>query len=1052
MTGGLTFHVLGPVEVRRSDGSLIDLGGPQPRQVLSRLLLAEGRIVSTDALLTALWGETPPESAIGTLQTYVSRLRKALGPDGAKLLRYESSGYRLAATVDQVDARQFDQLAVHGSRLLAAGETAEAAGVLRQALDLWTGGDDESVTLPRWQERRLIAEEDLFDAGLRLGRAAAIVADLADAVARSPLRERLRGLLALALYRSGRQAEALAALEEGRRLLGEELGLDLSRELRQLQSRILDQDATLDVPDRAASVEEPAPQVEPAAAAPGKEPAGSPELPHRRLIGRRAELTILRSTLAEVLSGTGWRAVVIEGEPGMGKTTLGQEIIRQAEVGGSASLTAGTLENGAAPAYGPWLQLARAARQRRPDVTGLGSELFGESDLTRLEAAPAAAAALIADNVADMLSVVAGDRGLVVLLEDLQWADPASLDLLSGLASRLTAAPVLCVTTVRELEVGRDDAVVETLAQLTRQVGTRRIRLRGLSWTESRELIRLTARQVPDAVVTAVHSRSEGNPFFTTELARMMGEEGDLDGLSAARAPVPSGVRDVLQRRVSRLPPSTRQLLEVAAVLGREVDVGLVAAVADRPLDDCLDDLEPALIARLLEMPSAAPGTIRFAHALVREALADGLSPLRRARLHLRAADGILAAVGETDDTAEIVAEHLWHAAAVGASARAAEALEKAAQVALKRQALVSAESLLTRAAGLYRAAATQGGRAELRVLRQIGFVGAALHGYSVNADSPLIHRARELARSTDQVDTLLDLIWADWAGCDTGGQPARAHRLVDEAEALVDQVDNPLLQGAVASMRGFSERHFGRMASAYAYSNRAVQSFSVAAVAQEAGFYLNGFITTLGFRHWAGTLTRGLDRAALEHEYQSQDMSFGRMVIALFGSAATLAADDQAGLALFAQRMMAADPDMVLSFWSASAELYTAVSMLQRGDVEVGLTLLAQGTEHMRRSGGRTMMAGLFAAAAQALVQAGRLNEAAIALADARVELAEAGELAYEPVVELAAAHLEAALGNRARAAELFDLAHRIATEHGSLGLAERIERERMAFEGQAA
>ena len=685
--------------------------------------------------------------------------------------RHRATGWTFHA--EQVDARRFERLADEGSRLLAVGDAAGAATVLADALALWRGevlGDADAdfvrAAAARLGERRLAAAEDLYDAELRRGRAASVVADLYEEVGRSPLRERLRALLALALYRSGRQADALTVLDEGRRILRDELGLKPSRELRELQSRILDQDPALDLD--VAPEASPLPTVTAgtrrADTAVRESPDVIRDVEHRAvprsepLIGREAERAAVAAAVSEALRGGGCRYVVIEGEPGIGKTRLAQEALQLAAAAGAASLSAGTLESGAAPAYGPWLQLFRTADQQPASLPDAAGRILEGAGQMMAGPAPSVVAAAVADSVAETVTALAADHGLVILLEDLQWADPASLDLLSGLGPRTGTAPVLILMTVRDLEVGRDDAVVEALAQITRQPGTRRISLRGLSPAESGELLaRTTGTPMPPEVVSAVHARSEGNPFFTTELARMIGEQG-VGGAAAVRAAaVPNGVRDVLRRRVSRLPVATGRLLEVAAVLGRQVDVELLAAVADRPLDECLDDLDPALLHRLLVFPSTAPGAVRFTHALVREALSEGLSSLRRARLHLRAADGLLATVGENDDTAEIIADHLWHAAAVGASGGAAHALERAAQVALKRQALVSAESLLERAGSLYRAAGEQGALAELRVLRQLGFVNAALHGYAVNADSTLIRRARELAQSTERPDILLD-------------------------------------------------------------------------------------------------------------------------------------------------------------------------------------------------------------------------------------------------------------------------------------------------------
>jgi DNA-binding SARP family transcriptional activator len=176
-------------------------------------------------------------------------LRRALGPAGHELLRREVAGYRLVLQPGALDATRFRELAAQGSAALHAGEPARAVTLLRSALDLWRGevledlGPDAGGAVgARWSEQRRTAEEDLLDAELRCSPAGGVVPALVDAVRTAPLRERRRGLLALALYRDGRQAEALAVLDEGRRLLADELGLDPSPALRALQARILDQD------------------------------------------------------------------------------------------------------------------------------------------------------------------------------------------------------------------------------------------------------------------------------------------------------------------------------------------------------------------------------------------------------------------------------------------------------------------------------------------------------------------------------------------------------------------------------------------------------------------------------------------------------------------------------------------------------------------------------------------------------------------------------------------------------------------------------------------
>ena len=773
----------------------------------------------------------------------------------------------------------------------------------------------------------------------------------------------------------------------------------------------------------------------------------------RSLVGRRAELRVLGDVLDEVLGGAGCRHVVLEGEPGVGKTRLAQELCTRAAARGATVLTAATLETGASPAYGPWLQLLSAAAARGAVPGPAATVLEGDPRTAALGASPTAVAAAVADSVAESVALLAGDAGLVLLVDDLQWADPASLDLLARIAPRLAAAPVLVVTTVRHLEVAGDDALVGALAQLSRAPGTRRLTLRGLSLAESGELLAQTAGGPVDGdVVAALHARSEGNPFFTTELARLFVEEGQLGADAVSAASVPTGVRDVLARRLARLPEPTQRLLETAAVLGREVDVELVGAVAATPLEECLDALEPALAHGLLDVPETAPGTLRFTHALVREALAAGLSSLRRARLHLRAAEAILATVGDTDDTAEVVAEHLWQATAVGAGGQAARALERAAQVALRRQALASAESLLGRAARLHRAAGTDGGLAELRVLRQLGFVGAALHGYAINAQSPLLRRARELARSTHRPDILLDLIWAQWAGCDTGGEPRRAVELVREAELVVGDATDPVLRGGMLSMRAFSHRHTADMARAEADIREAVALLDSVEPSTEAAFFLNGHITSLGFRHWVASLRGRLDWDAVERDYHAQDRPFGRIVVSLFACAAAMHQRDVPRLRVHSERMLSADPDMWMSFWSSSAELYAGLSLLQHDRLEEGLALFERGLLHIRESGGRTTVAGMLAEAAVELVRLGQQERAEARLAEARAELDAAEERCYAPTVLLAEAHVAAGRRDAAGVVSALAEAEELARAQGSVGFLPRLARDRAALTGRPA
>ena len=265
----MEFRILGPLEVA-GDNGVLALGGVKPRAVLAVLLLHANEPVSAEGLALALWGEDAPGRATKTIQVHVSRLRKALG--GGDIVATTPAGYRLRVEPGELDSERFNALVATGRDALAAGEPEHAAAVLREALNLWRGPALAELAfepfaqqaIKRLEEQRLIAIEARVDADLAAGWHAALIPELQQLSAAHPTRERLAGQLVLALYRCGRQADALAAYRTTRDLLVDQLGLDPGRELQALEQRVLQQDPALDL----VMVKErrPVPVVEPASA------------------------------------------------------------------------------------------------------------------------------------------------------------------------------------------------------------------------------------------------------------------------------------------------------------------------------------------------------------------------------------------------------------------------------------------------------------------------------------------------------------------------------------------------------------------------------------------------------------------------------------------------------------------------------------------------------------------------------------------------------------------------------------------------------------------
>jgi DNA-binding SARP family transcriptional activator len=641
----MDYRILGPLEVRSPDGP-VPLGGAKQRALLAVLLLRANEAVSTDRLIDALWGEEPPETAGKALQVHVSQLRKALG-DGA--IRTQPPGYSLAVGAGELDLDRFRGLHEE-ARTVAGSDPARARELLAEALGLWRGAPLADVTyaafaqaeVARLEELRLAAIEDRIEADLALCRHAALIAELEPLIAAEPHRERLRAQLMLALYRSGRQAEALEAFRAARAALTDELGIEPGRELRELQQAILEQDPGLEVaePARASST----------------------------FVGRERELAELSAAVDAALAGRG-SVVLVGGEPGIGKSRLAEEAAAAAGSRDVRVLTGRCWEAGGAPAYWPWVQALRPyVREADPEL--LRSAVAGGAELAamlpelreRLPDLPDApsdgsegARFRLMESIAAFLACASERQPLAIVLDDLHAADASSLLLLRFVAAHVGSSRLVIVGCYRDTEVTPE------LADALRAPGLRRVSLEGLGAADTARLLELVVGGKPDdELARRVQAETEGNPLFSTEFGRLVAAGGRLT--------IPEGVRDTIRRRVEHHTPQCREALALASVMGREFDPEVIAQMSDLAGDELANVLDEAAAARLVEALPDGAGRLRFSHILVRDAIYEDLPAPRRFRLH-RAAAEALEALFPDAHLAELAHHYLEAGSAVRAKA-----------------------------------------------------------------------------------------------------------------------------------------------------------------------------------------------------------------------------------------------------------------------------------------------------------------------------------------------------------------------------------------------
>ncbi|SEO63210.1 Transcriptional regulatory protein, C terminal [Amycolatopsis saalfeldensis] len=646
---GLRVDVLGPLRAWRGRAE-VKLGPARQRAIFAMLAVNAGRSVPRGELIAGVWGDSPPASVEGSVHTYVSGLRRALEPErtrwaAASVLVSEPAGYSLDLDPQALDAAVFEQHREQAQQYAAEGDHERAAAALDAALALWNGealsgvpGEFAERHRKHLAELRLDTLKRRAEAVLALGGHQDLIAELTVLAGEHPLHEPLRESLMLALYRSGRPSDALEVFREARATLRAELGVEPGAELRELQQRILAQDPALELPR---PVAEPEPEPAPVSVLPTRISRAMHGATEGPLFGREVEGRRLTELLDEVHDGRG-RAVWIEGEPGIGKSELLASAFGHAgEQGLQVAWVAADELSTRFPLQVMMECLAIDAASPDPRRARVAKELTGDQPARRTWGTSDPVLGAV-DRLLSLVDELCAAAPLVLVIDDLQWADESSVLVWHRLCAATRQLPLLLVAATRPAPDRAE------LAQLRRGVEQRDGVVLDLAPLVADDVSRLIEELLgadPGPGLRELAARAAGNPLYVKEMVDVLVRAGAVE-VGHGRADVddpaefetPRSLVAAVDRRLDFLPPETQDVLRWGALLGMEFAVGDIAAVLGIRPSDLLGPLEEGVAANVL----IDTGTqLAFRHPLLRQALYSRLLSGTRAALHRQAAEAL---------------------------------------------------------------------------------------------------------------------------------------------------------------------------------------------------------------------------------------------------------------------------------------------------------------------------------------------------------------------------------------------------------------------------
>ncbi len=1127
-------RVLGPLEVLDGD-SAVALGGPKKRAVLAMLVVHGNSVVSAGRLVDEVWGEGSQRSARRTLHSYISNLRKSLNVH-EELLLGRQGGYVLNTDAARVDAALFAQN-VETARSLHATDPAGALVLLDEALAMWRGSpfgslaDDVPslrIESTRLEELRLDAIELLIDCEFEIDGGGPRIGDLERLVVEHPYREGLWRRLMLALYRSGRQAEALGAYQRVRRILGQDLGIEPSRELVQLEDQILRQDPALDGRPTGAKETVDTTARDPAHERRGVHPpaflsddAVAMEISPSVFVRREDELARLDHFLESALGGRG-RPVFVTGGAGTGKTALLAEFAKRAQAAHPELVVAGGTCEALTGVGDPYLPFRETMKQLSGDcerswaagvitrdhalrlwgllptaaeaICDSGTTLVGsfvpgneladrvraygaeaELSLARLQRLLVARAGgnspppveqhRVLAEYAAVLEAIAAQNPLVLVIEDLHWADTSSVQLFSYLSRRLDGQRILLIGTYRPEDVDQGRAtrappLMDVITDIKHRLGNITVDLDRIGAAEGRAFVDALVDAEPNRLSenfrVQLAEHSGGRALFAVELLRHVQQRGDLEKDEEGRwtekgriswHTLPARVEGVIERLFARLDPDLRDALLVASVEGVGFTAELVASVQNTDESTLIRRLSQEAGHQLRLVEARGVGRVgtrrlsryRFRHSLFQEFLYDSLDPVERAHRHEEVGDALETLhKPHTDEVAAQLASHFRKA---GINDKACRYLQLAGDFSMRLSASAEAIGYYTEALRILdtQPDTTERTRRELTMLISLSLPLEMTQGYWADEVEAVSERARSLGEELSATSELYAALRGLWhyhhsrlefdEAAELAGRLARLANRDGGDPVLLVQAHRILGEGAFFRGDFFKAReHLERAISTY--DPVAHQSHPYPGVLDPGILSGINVATALWILGYPDRASESMAETLTMAREQPRSCSF---VVAL-GVAALLhmfRGESEKALQLADEKIEVAT-EIGFEIQIATGHIHRGAALADLGAVSDGLRLMKEGLKTYRGA----FLPGFLTVLAEAHWKAGQAGEGRSAVAEALALVAGAGGYFYEAELWRVKGELELLAGDESQAGSSFSVAIDTARRQGARSL----------------